>query len=181
MTSKHQKSGLRHDTGEMERMAKWMIRVGFSLIALLGLTGCEKATSEQPTTTTALHSAITQIDGEAQLKAAVASSSSRLVMIELYADWCAPCRELAPVLEKLALEKKAEVGFYKLDVDVHRDLATAMGMTGIPFVVFFKDGKQVLSLRGFQPRENYIRAIREYSGASQSKVSSIGCSDIRTS
>jgi thioredoxin-like negative regulator of GroEL len=77
-------------------------------------------------------------------------------------------------LDKLALEMKASVGFYRLDVDVHRELATAMGMNGIPFVVFFKDGKQVLSLRGLQPRENYVRAIRELGGAALPKVSAIG-------
>jgi thioredoxin 1 len=159
--------------GKMERMGKWMICLGFSALTLFWLNSCEKAPPES-SATAARYSAITQIDSESQLNAAVASSSTRLVLIEFYADWCGPCRELTPVLEKLALEMKAAVGFYKLDVDVHRELATALGMTGIPFVVFFKDGKQILSLRGLQPRDNYVRIIREHGGASLPKISAMG-------
>ena len=62
-------------------------------------------------------------------------------LIDFYAEWCGPCKMLAPILEELAVEYKGQVNIYKVDVDKCRDLAQAFKISSIPAVLFIpKDG-----------------------------------------
>ncbi len=80
----------------------------------------------------------------------------RLVVVDFYANWCAPCRYLSPVLEKL--EKEFEnVEFIRVNVDDHRELAFEFGISSIPAVLMFYRGKIVNSFIGALP-EGAVRA-----------------------
>jgi len=80
----------------------------------------------------------------------------KLVVVDFYADWCAPCRYLSPVLERL--EKEFEnVEFIRVNVDNHRELAFEFGISSIPTVLMFYKGKIVNSFIGALP-ENALRA-----------------------
>ena len=68
--------------------------------------------------------------------------ASGVVLVDFYADWCGPCKMLAPVLEGLS-EKMDKVTFYKVNVDASSDLAGRYGIQAIPNLVIFKDGKAV--------------------------------------
>ncbi|MEI6178452.1 MAG: thioredoxin domain-containing protein [Verrucomicrobiota bacterium] len=65
----------------------------------------------------------------------------RIVLVDFYADWCGPCRMLSPILEKVADENSATVSVCKVNVDKFRELATQQGVSGIPDVRIFVDGK----------------------------------------
>ncbi len=76
--------------------------------------------------------------------------SSTLTIVDFWAEWCAPCRMLAPIVEQLAEENKGSVIVGKLNVDENPKTATKYGIRGIPTLLFFKDGKvqeQVVGVR----------------------------------
>lgn len=95
----------------------------------------------------------------------VSSAGNQLLLIDLYADWCPPCRTLMPVLEEIARENRGRVTVYKIDIDDNQDLARSFGVTGIPYVVLIKNRKALHSLRGLQPKDNYLSAINRYAGS----------------
>ena len=72
----------------------------------------------------------------------VIQDTTAVWIVEFYADWCGPCKQLAPVLEELALKADSKVQFYKVDVDQSRELAAARGVKSMPTIQFFKNGKQ---------------------------------------
>ncbi|MFW5775577.1 MAG: thioredoxin [Chitinivibrionales bacterium] len=91
----------------------------------------------------------------------------RLLVFDLYADWCMPCRILSPMLEKLAQEAGEKAQFYKINVDEYPSLAQAFGVRGIPYVVFVKNQKAVHALTGVRPKEDYLRIVDNFAGSSQ--------------
>jgi len=92
---------------------------------------------------------------EAGFEAFVATSG-HLVMVDFYADWCGPCRELGPVLDALVSEYGGKVLLGKVNVDQNRNLAGQKGVRSIPDVRFYKNGKEVDRFMGAIPA-NMIR------------------------
>jgi len=82
-----------------------------------------------------------------------------LLMFDLYADWCMPCRILSPMLEEIAKENKDKVTVYKINVDKNPQIAGGLGVTGIPYVVFVKSKTGVHAITGVQTKAAYVRAI----------------------
>lgn len=93
----------------------------------------------------------------------LASSGGNLLLFDLYADWCMPCRMLSPILETIAKEHKKLVTVYKINVDKNPDIARAFGVSGIPYVVFVKNKKGVHAMTGVMPKNAYVRAIKQFS------------------
>lgn len=83
--------------------------------------------------------------------------SDRPVLVDFYADWCAPCRMLAPTLDQLAKEYDGEVIFGKLDTDRYKRLSNDYFVRGLPTLIIFKDGKPAERIIGFQNKK-VIRA-----------------------
>lgn len=77
---------------------------------------------------------------------------TELLLVDFWAEWCAPCKAIAPVLEELAAEFAGRVRVAKLNVDENRQTPARFGIRGIPTLLFFKDGARVDQLIGNLPK-----------------------------
>ena len=91
---------------------------------------------------------------------AIRHGDERLVMVEYTADWCAPCRKVAPIIEAIAAEN-ANIRVYAVDVDRNSELAAREGIRGIPYVAFYRQGKKIYDLVGLHAEYRYHQAIRQ--------------------
>lgn len=80
------------------------------------------------------------------------------VVVDFYADWCGPCRMMAPSLERLAGEYAGRVTVGKLDVDVNQDIAIRYGVMAMPTLALFRDGKMIDRLVGYPGSAAPIKA-----------------------
>ena len=74
------------------------------------------------------------------------------VLVDFWAEWCAPCKMIAPIVEELAEELDGKVKFAKLDVDANPKTATSYGIRGIPTLLIFNGGKPVDQVVGAVPK-----------------------------
>lgn len=90
--------------------------------------------------------------------------SPKPVLVDLWAEWCGPCRALAPIIDEIADEFVGQVKVAKLDIDANPATPAQYGVRGIPTVLVFKDGKVVDQLVGKQSKESYTQLLRKYAG-----------------
>ena len=82
-------------------------------------------------------------------------------IIDFYADWCAPCRMVAPVLEELSKEYDGKVDIYKIDTEAEQDLAALFGIRSIPSILFVPMNAQPQMAQGALPKNALEQAIKE--------------------
>jgi len=82
-------------------------------------------------------------------------------IIDFYADWCGPCKRVAPIMEELAKEYDGKVKIYKIDTEVERELAVMFGIRSIPSILFIPVEGQPQMTTGALPKENFVQMIKE--------------------
>jgi thioredoxin 1 len=88
--------------------------------------------------------------------------ASKPVLVDYWADWCAPCRQISPIIDELAGEFGDRMGFYKLDTNVNPRVPTEQGVLGLPTIQIFSGGEVVKSFTGGKTKAALIRAIEEF-------------------
>jgi len=86
-------------------------------------------------------------------------NKEKLVLIDFWATWCAPCRMIAPLIEKIADQYEGKLVVGKVDIDEQQELAIRYGIQSIPTVVLFKDGKVVAKEIGVKPLKAFTSLL----------------------
>lgn len=98
---------------------------------------------------------------DAQFKSEVLDSKG-LVLIDFWAEWCGPCRQLTPILEEVAKAMGSSVKICKMNVDDSPDTAAQFGIRSIPTMFLFKDGEQVDVKVGLNPQSSIMSWIESH-------------------
>jgi thioredoxin len=84
------------------------------------------------------------------------------VVVDFYADWCKPCKMVAPIMDELADYYKGRVNFYKVNTDQNRELSSVFQIRSIPSILFAPKEGQPSMQAGAMSKEQYIKIIDEY-------------------
>ena len=149
----------------------WSLLVG---LLLFSFAGCGVVvTDEMPTANgtqpengspdsdTESHGAVTITEDSFQKDVL---ENPRVVMVDCWAPWCGPCVQLAPVVEEIAGEFQDRAVVGKLNVDNAPTLAQNYNVTGIPALLFFRNGQLIDTMVGLQPKENIVAKLNELIG-----------------
>jgi thioredoxin 1 len=90
--------------------------------------------------------------------------ASQLAMVDFWAEWCGPCRQLGPVVEQLADEYEGKMKVFKMNVDENPNTPGQFHIRGIPTMIFFKNGQVVDQLVGNHPKETISQTIQKHLG-----------------
>ncbi len=85
-----------------------------------------------------------------------------LVLVDFWADWCMPCKMLAPTIDRISEEYKGRVLVGKVNIDDNQELAEKYGIMSIPNLIIFKDGKPVENVVGAVPKGTITAALDKY-------------------
>lgn len=86
------------------------------------------------------------------------------LIIDFWAEWCAPCKAIAPIIEELAKEYEGKIVFGKINVDENQEIAAKFLIMSIPTLIFFKNGKEVNRIIGLVPKEIINKEIEKIYG-----------------
>lgn len=90
--------------------------------------------------------------------------SSKPVLVDYWADWCAPCKQLSPIVEELAQAYGDRMVFAKVDTNVNQQVATSQGILSLPTIQIWQGGQLVKSLQGGKTKKALLKVIDEFVG-----------------
>lgn len=138
------------------------VLAALSIIAIASCTRSKEQTNEQASL---VAEQLPMISTTAELDTAMSRAGDRMLVLDFYADWCRPCRMLAPTIGKIAVEFKGKAYFYRINIDNTLDLSRAFGVQGIPYIFFMKKRKAVFALTGINSEESYRKILTICDGA----------------
>lgn len=84
------------------------------------------------------------------------------VLVDFWAEWCGPCKMIAPIVDELAEEYDGKLRVAKLDADANPDVLTNYGIMGIPTLILFKGGEDVARITGYKPKDKIVSKLVEH-------------------
>ena len=90
------------------------------------------------------------------------TASSVPVVVDFWADWCGPCKMIAPIISELAVEQAGKLQFAKLDVDANPDVSMRYSVMSIPTLIVFRDGQEAKRLVGAKGKHQLLEELSEF-------------------
>ena len=90
------------------------------------------------------------------------SEPDKLILVDMWAEWCGPCKMMEPVLEEIAEEYSEKLTVVKLNIDQNQETPLKFGVMNIPTLIFFRDGKEVDRVIGAFPKKQLINRIEPH-------------------
>lgn len=90
--------------------------------------------------------------------------SDKPVLVDFWAEWCTPCRMLAPIIEELAGQYKDKVKVGKVDTDANRDTAMKFNISAVPTIILFQKGQVVRKFVGVTPKQEFEAELEKLAG-----------------
>lgn len=84
------------------------------------------------------------------------------VLVDFWAEWCSPCKMIAPIVDQLATDYDGQIKVGKLDADAHQDILMRYGVMGIPTLILFKGGEPVLRITGYHPKDKIVGKLQPH-------------------
>lgn len=84
------------------------------------------------------------------------------VLVDFWAEWCGPCKMIAPLVDQIATEYGEKIRVGKLDADENQDVLIRYGIMSIPTLVLFKGGEPVVRITGFQPKDRITNQLKPH-------------------
>lgn len=89
--------------------------------------------------------------------------SDKPVLVDFWAEWCMPCRMIAPTIDELAAAYQGKVKVGKVDTDANRDVSVKFGISAIPTIMLFKNGQVVRKFVGVTPKQEFVAELDKIS------------------
>jgi len=84
------------------------------------------------------------------------------VLVDFWAEWCGPCKMIAPIVDDIATEYGEKVTVGKLDADAHPNILQQYGIMGIPTLILFKGGEPVVRITGYHPKDKIVSRLQDH-------------------
>ncbi len=141
--------------GRSAEAAGWLRSAGFSKVYDLegGILKWRAAQLPETQDNPAKTAGMSKADYEALLK------SDKLVLVDFYADWCGPCRKMAPYLEEIKTEMAGQVTVVRINADDNQDLMKSMGVDALPVLLIYKNGAQLWRNEGFIDKAGVVEQL----------------------
>lgn len=104
-----------------------------------------------------------QFTGENFQQEVIEASKNKPVLVDFFAEWCAPCKVQGPIVNELAEESKDKAVVGSLNIDEARAVASQYNVMSIPTLIIFKDGEVKETLTGLQSKDNLLELLSQYS------------------
>ena len=89
-------------------------------------------------------------------------ASSQLVLVDFWAEWCGPCKQIGPILDEIANEMSGKLTVAKVNIDNNPDSPSKYGVRGIPTMILFKDGKAIATKVGSLPKSQLVEWLNSH-------------------